>query len=70
MTPQDSYAIYCALFDDKDDTVEDLKLDGDDHHDDDDVSLIQVDHKNGAEDNEASRCVTLKYAIYTHAHMS
>lgn len=59
-TPEDSYAIYCALFENEDTTVEDLMLDCDE---DNDVHPINVIGKQGAEHNEENRCVLLKYAI-------
>lgn len=60
VTPEDSYAIYCALFENEDTTVEDLMLDCDE---DNDVHPINVIGKQSAEHNEENRCVLLKYAI-------
>ena len=54
VTPEDSYAIYCALFDDEDTTVEDLMLDCDG---DDDVHPIHVSGEQGVEHDEANRFV-------------
>ena len=60
VTPEDSYAIYCALFEDEDTTVEDLMLDCDENND---VHPSHASDKQGAEHDEANRCVSLKYAI-------
>lgn len=42
VTPEDSYAIYCALFENEDTTVEDLMLDCDEDNDVHPINVIGI----------------------------